>query len=66
MKKATRKRDDLDINDIYIKDTQLNSNKLPDDDATVNDLIDKTIEKQTEILELNKMDQEELRMVVKL
>ncbi len=66
MSKAKENDENLDINDIFIKDAQLNSDKLPEDNEEVNNLIDKTIERQVEILKLNKMDQEELRMVVQL
>jgi len=66
MKKATENNENLDINVIFVKDAELNSDKLPDDDVEVNELIDKTLEKQAELLKLNRMDQEELRMVVQL
>jgi len=66
MKKAPENAENLDITTIFVKDAVLNSDKLPDDNVEVNELIDKTIEKQEEILKLNKMDREELRMVVQL
>lgn len=65
MKKAPD-NNNLDTSIIFVKDAKLSSDKLADDNAEVNELIDKTLEKQSEVLSLNRMDQEELRTVVQL
>jgi hypothetical protein len=66
MKKAPENNDNLDISEIFIKDAKFSSDKLDDDDNEVNELIDNTLKKQSRLLNLNKMDQEELRTVVQL
>ena len=66
MKKVPGNNDNLDITAIFVKDVELNSDKLPDDNKEVNELIDKTLEKQAELLKLNRLDQNDLRMVVQL
>ena len=66
MKKAPENNDNLDISAIFIKDAELKSDKLDDNNDEVNELIDNTLEKQSKLLNLSKIDQEELRTVVQL
>ena len=51
---------------ILVKDAKLMAVKLSETDTTVTKLIDKTKQKQAEVLKLKEVDQERLRMVVQL
>jgi len=66
MKKVPENNDNLDISVIFIKDAELSSDKLDDNNDEVNALINDTLEKQSKLLNLRKIDQEELRTVVQL
>ncbi|MFY0602598.1 MAG: hypothetical protein JXQ93_01515 [Flavobacteriaceae bacterium] len=53
------------IEAILIKDAKLNPHELPQSED-INNIINETLEKQQEVLKLNKIDQDELRMIVQL
>jgi hypothetical protein len=56
----------LNVAQILVKDVKLTAVKLNEENVDVKNLIDETKKKQAEILKLKEVDQERLRMVVKL
>ncbi len=56
----------LHATNILVKNAKLAAVKLNEANVAATKLIDKTKQKQTEILKLKEVDQEKLRMVVQL